>query len=150
MPDPLPAAPLSRIAVLDALRGLAALSVLFYHYLTRFGEMYHREHAVPVGFNMGSDGVWLFFMLSGYGIFMTLDRSRSVWEFAVGRFSRLFPTFWVAVTVTFAVVKFLGLPDQAVNPHDGVLNLTMLPRLFRVEFVDGVYWSLEPELFFYV
>ncbi len=94
-----------RITELDALRGLAALGVVLYHFLTRFQEMYGREHLAFWDFNVGGYGVWLFFMLSGYVIFMTLDRTRSLFDFAVGRASRLFPTFWVAVAVSFAVVK---------------------------------------------
>lgn len=142
--------PSRRIAELDALRGLAALAVLLYHFLTRFQEIYGRQHPVGIDFNAGGYGVWLFFMLSGYVIFMTLDRSRSLFDFAVGRLSRLYPAFWVAVFVTYGVVKLCGLPGQEVSVHDALLNLTMLPRLYRVEFVDGVYWSLEPELYFYL
>lgn len=140
----------SRIAELDALRGLAAMSVLLYHYLTRYQELYGRAHPVTWDFNAGGYGVSLFFMLSGFVIFMTLDRSRCVWDFVISRCARLFPTFWVAAVVTYAVVKFCGLPDQQVSVHDAIINLSMLPRLSRAEMIDGVYWSLEPELFFYL
>jgi len=154
MPASRPAASTSanRIAELDALRGLAALGVVLYHYLTRFQEMYGRDHLAFWDFNVGGYGVWLFFMLSGYVIFMTLDRTRSLMDFAVSRASRLFPAFWAAVGVTFVVVKTWGdsLFGLDVTLRDAVVNLTMLPRVFRVEFVDGVYWSLEPELYFYV
>lgn len=140
----------SRIAELDALRGLAAMSVLLYHYLTRYQEMYGRQHPVGLDFNAGGFGVCLFFMLSGFVIFMTLDRSRCVWDFVLSRCSRLFPTFWAAAIVTFLVTRKWGLPDQIVSVHDAVINLSMLPRLSRAEMIDGVYWSLEPELFFYL
>jgi peptidoglycan/LPS O-acetylase OafA/YrhL len=139
----------NRIAELDALRGLAALGVVFYHYLTRFQEMYGRHHPALWDFNAGGYGVWLFFMLSGYVIFMTLDRTRNLLDFAVSRTSRLYPAFWAAVAITYLVTKTWGLPGQDLSLREAVVNLTMLPRIFHADFVDGVYWSLEPELFFY-
>lgn len=138
-----------RISELDALRGLAAMVVLLFHFTAKFDEFYPRSPLLIRGLNWGEHGVALFFMLSGYVIFMTLERTKSVGEFVVGRFSRLYPAFWVSVLMTFCVVRAFGLPGQEVTGRDMVLNLTMMPRLFRVAMVDGVYWSLEFELWFY-
>ena len=138
-----------RIAELDALRGLAALCVMFYHFTTRFDQMFGRSVPTSVSVPWGDAGVSLFFMLSGYVIFMTLERTRTIGEFVIGRFSRLYPAFWTSLLMTFLVVRAFGLPGQEVTGKELALNFTMMPRLFRAQMVDGVYWSLEFELWFY-
>ena len=138
-----------RISELDALRGIAAIGVMIYHFTTRFGQMYPRTQPLIGEFPWGEHGVALFFMLSGYVIFMTLERTRSVGEFAIGRFSRLFPAFWTCMLLTYVVVRILGLPGQEATLRDLGFNFTMMPKLFRAMPVDGVYWSLEFEWWFY-
>ena len=146
-----PSKPVSshRISELDALRGLAAIGVLIYHFTTRFEEMFGRSQPVYANIPWGEHRVALFFMLSGYVIFMTLERTRSVGEFVVGRFSRLYPAFWASVIMTFLVVRMFGLPGQEATVRELGYNFTMMPRLWRALMVDGAYWSLEFELWFY-
>lgn len=139
-----------RLLELDALRGLAALAVVLFHYTTRYDQLFGR--AVPLGFSLpwGDHGVDLFFVISGFVILMTLERATSSLDFIVGRCARLYPAFWVAVGLTFTIVTCATLPDWQVTPRDALLNLSMLPSLLKAELVDGVYWSLQTELFFYV
>lgn len=139
----------SRITELDALRGLAALSVTLYHFLNLYGKVFGRTRPLAIDFAWGTHGVWLFFMLSGYVIFMTLERCRGFLDFMIGRFSRLFPAYWAAALVTYMIVHFYGLPGQEVPVRDALWNLSMLPRFARADFIDHSYWSLEPELIFY-
>ncbi len=142
--------PSQRIPELDALRGIAALSVVFFHYTTKFGELYGHPSALAIGVPLGHYGVQLFFCISGFVIAMTLDRTQSWRDFVVSRFSRLYPSFWIAVLLTFTVVSIFGLPGKEVGVRDLLGNLSMVPALFRVNLVDGVYWTLQVELFFYV
>lgn len=51
--------------------------------------------AVPLRF--GGYGVPLFFVISGYVVFMTLDRSKTGSQFALSRLSRLCPAYWVSM-----------------------------------------------------
>src|ERR1051325_10233808 len=70
-----------RIGEGDALRGLAARAVVFYHYGQRYGEL---GAAFPGQFPMngqpllpapwGRYGVHLFFMISGFVILMTITK----------------------------------------------------------------------------
>lgn len=138
-----------RIQELDALRGLAAVAVMLFHFTTQYDRLFGRSEPLPFSFYYGDFGVELFFMLSGFVIFMTLDRTKSVMDFVVGRFGRLYPVYWVAVGLTFAVVAFASLPGQETTVTEAVLNATMVQRLFGVRHVDGAYWSLQAELFFY-
>ena len=138
-----------RIHGLDALRGVAAVAVLLFHYTTRYQVKY--GHVSPPLFSvpLGYRGVDLFFILSGFVIFMTLDRTRRARDFVVSRFSRLFPVFWAAVLATYLVVTLAGSPGKPVSATDLLLNFTMVPELLHARLVDGAYWTLEVELLFY-
>jgi peptidoglycan/LPS O-acetylase OafA/YrhL len=152
--------PHARLAELDALRGLAAMAVVLFHYFTKFDELFGHTTAplltLPWGsidgvrlFSSGHYGVNLFFMISGFVIFMTLERTNKPMDFVVSRFSRLFPAYWVAVTLTFGVVLMLGLPGKETTWSQALANLSMVHSFFNVPHVDGVYWTLEVELLFY-
>jgi peptidoglycan/LPS O-acetylase OafA/YrhL len=139
----------NRLVELDALRGIAATLVMLFHYTTRYDQLF--GHTVPpaVFFSWGHYGVNLFFMISGFVIFMTLHRVSRPLDFIVSRFSRLFPAFWVAVILTFALTHLFDLPGKTVGTGTALLNLAMIHGLFKVPNVDGVYWTLEIELIFY-
>mgnify|MGYP001005042840 CR=1 FL=1 len=139
----------SRLVEIDALRGLAALSVVLFHYTTRFGELFGTDPRPTVSFPDGHYGVNLFFIISGFVIFMTLEKTARPMDFVVSRFSRLFPAYWLAIALTFAITHLLGLPGKLVDPGTALANLLMMHNLFHVPHVDGVYWTLEVELLFY-
>ncbi len=149
MNDPSPLRPTKRIPELDGLRGLAAISVMFFHFTLRFRELFGAPEGLWFDFPRGDYGVYLFFMLSGYVIFMTLDRTQTAGDFIVARFARLYPMYWVAMLITFIVVRIAGLPGQEVGVRDLLVNLTMVQSLFDVPHVDGAYWSLQAEILFY-
>jgi peptidoglycan/LPS O-acetylase OafA/YrhL len=139
-----------RLEDVDALRGFAALAVLLYHYFNRYDELYGHAAGVPRPFALGDYGVQLFFMISGFVIVLTLQRCRSAADFAVLRFSRLFPSYWVCLTLTAVVGLLAPLPDQALTARQIGANLTMVQGWFHVRDVDGVYWTLTLELGFYL
>ena len=138
-----------RLEELDALRGLAALGVVLFHYTTFY--QWQHGHLQPLGFGFpaGNYGVHLFFLISGFVIFMTLDRARSAGDFMVSRFSRLFPAYWTALGLTALVVYAIGMPAQRPGLATLAANTTMLQEILGFEDVDGSYWTLQVELFFY-
>lgn len=139
-----------RIAELDALRGLAAVGVVAYHYSTNYETIWGHDPDLPFCFPYGGWGVPLFFIISGYVILMTLERSENVARFAWNRFARLYPAYWAALTVTFVTVRGLGLPGRERTLAEAAVNLTMLQGFFMVPNVDGPYWTLHVEICFYV
>jgi peptidoglycan/LPS O-acetylase OafA/YrhL len=145
-----------RLQGLDGLRGIAALSVALYHWSLAASEF------APFGdtwmapwpqlswlwpWSFGGQGVALFFMISGFVILMSLENCRSPRDFLVGRLSRLFPAFWLAVTVTLMVRVWIG--GETISLSTYLANLTMLPDLLNAQYIDGVYWTLAVELKFY-
>lgn len=140
----------ARIADLDALRGLAALAVVLFHYTTRYQLVYGHVDAPAAWVAWGHYGVQLFFGISGFVIFMTLDRTRTLADFAVSRASRLYPGYWAAMALTTAVMLIAGMDELLVSPAAFAADLTMLQALAGLPSVDGVYWTLFVELSFYV
>lgn len=147
MPEATPSA--ARVVELDALRGLAALAVVAYHYTTLYAQHVGHVDRLAIGFPAGNYGVHLFFLISGFVIFMTLERTRGAMDFAVSRASRLYPAYWAAILITAGVVYTIGLPAQRLPADDVLLNFTMVQQILGAEHLDGSYWTLEVELFFY-
>lgn len=138
-----------RLSQVDSLRGLAALAVILFHFTTRFVDLYRPGLDLPVAFPYGHFGVNLFFIVSGFVIFMTLENTTRPMDFVVSRFSRLFPSYWSAIILTFGVTHWLGLPGKLVDLSPALANFFMMHSIFGVPHVDGVYWTLEVEMLFY-
>lgn len=139
----------ARLQGLDGLRGVAALAVVTYHYLYHAPEIYP-QLGTPVWWaRVGVEGVRLFFVISGFVIFMSLTGS-TLRVFAIRRFIRLYPIYWVAAALTFTVVAIVGLPGGEVGGWDALVNITMIHRYVGVPSIEPAYWTLAIELAFYV
>ena len=139
-----------RIFELDAFRGIAAVAVVIFHYTSRFDELYGYPSPVP-HFDRGAYGPHVFFVISGFVILMTLERTKKSMDFVTSRFFRLYPVYWAGLILTFTVLTLFPLPHIPEIPFRRFLvNLTMLQGFFRVKHVDGVYWTLTVELAFYI
>jgi peptidoglycan/LPS O-acetylase OafA/YrhL len=140
---------IQRYQELDALRGIAAVSIMLYHYTERYTELYgHNENLlfyVPLGY-MGVD---ILFILCGFLTIATLNRHKTAFDYVLARFSRLYPVYFVSVCLTSAATYFIGLPGRTVKPIHALANLSMLHPFFHIPFVDGVYWSLMVQITFY-
>lgn len=139
-----------RLDELDALRGIGAIAVVIYHYTTRFHEKFPDAGHVPFDFIGGDYRVLLFFAISGFAIFFTLDRIRDAADFVANRAVRLFPAYWTAMLLTLAV-EHLGHVTSLYVPTVAVIaNISMLEGFVFLPAVDGAYWTLTVEIGFYV
>lgn len=136
----------SRLKELDALRGLAAVFVVLFHY-----SLSGRPHYDI--FRFGITGVDLFFIISGFVIMMSIERIQYGYEFIISRFCRLFPTYWVCVTVTLIIIM-LAKPyynEPVIVPwHQYWANMTMFQYYLGYENLDGPYWTMIVEMSFYL
>jgi peptidoglycan/LPS O-acetylase OafA/YrhL len=139
-----------RISQIDGLRGLAAFLVLGFHLTTRYDQLYGHIQHIPINVPWGRIGVHLFFAISGFVILMTLRKVKAPMDFAVSRFSRLYPTYWVCMLLTAVLLAIFPLPDQPVSLGQVAGNFLMFHGIFGVHHVNGTYWTLEVELIFYV
>jgi peptidoglycan/LPS O-acetylase OafA/YrhL len=164
---------LERWAFAHLLRGIAALSVIVFHttwvfwqwpgavagllYVpTRPGkslDLWPSAFARMSWFNLGSFGVALFFLISGFVIPYALMRQSRL-GFLAARALRLWPTYAVGLASTIAWLGLLawafGRPfplrwaDVATHFALGARDLTGTPS------IDGVVWTLEVEVRFYL
>jgi len=170
---------LDRVPAIDALRGLAALSVVIYHARNIFwiglAETWHRHGLRPdfnallgylsAPFSYGSLGVTLFFVLSGYcihrrgaALLAVHPRARFDYKsFALRRFLRIYPTYVAALLLTAAIDGFLAarlgfhLPGQDDSLYAfGISLLTLQGYLAPFFGTNGVFWTLAMEVHLYL
>lgn len=140
-----------RFGEIDGLRGIAALIVLISHYTWAYDYHFNLMPAHRFHFLYGDLGVEIFFIISGFVIYMTLNKVSALRDFAMSRFSRLYPTYWLCMLITLLVITVFPVPTIGHYSFSEVLmNFTMVQGVFNVRHIDQVYWSLEVELFFYV
>jgi peptidoglycan/LPS O-acetylase OafA/YrhL len=138
-----------RMDNIDFLRAIAILSVLFYHYTTRFSPDFYHASYMPLEFHGGQHGVDLFFIVSGYCIFMTLERSKDFATFWGKRFARIQPAYIAGVMITSVLVYIFPLDDREPTVTAAVGNIFWLNMIPGFPMIDGAYWSLVVELKFY-
>lgn len=143
--------PASRFLELDALRGLAVLAVLLFHYSLRYREIFgDNQQPFLLNFSYGYFGVHLFFIISGFVILMTIETTSKIRVFFFKRFARLYPVYWFSVLLTFAITSLVALPGRIESRRVVLVNLTMFQGFLNIPDVDGAYWSLAMELAFYL
>lgn len=104
-------------------------------------------------FTYGVTGVDLFFIISGFVIFLTINRTTHWKDFVLNRFIRLYPTYWLCVSFTVFLVLVVKLfTGQEVNQllPQYIINLSMFQHYFNVKDLDGSYWTLIIEMLFYI
>ena len=142
-----------RLQEIDLLRFLAALAVVFYHYTflanTGHGLVVGAWPELAVYSRYGYLGVELFFMISGFVILLSAQ-GRSTGAFVRSRIIRLYPAYWLGVTLTAIVLAFWGEGRQTVTIGQYLANLTMLQKFVGIRHIDGVYWTLVVEMKFYL
>lgn len=133
-----------RYLELDALRGIAAMIVVLFHY-SMVAEVSCER------FKFGITGVDLFFMISGFVIALSIHHVSTAREFIINRLSRLYPTYWTAVTFTFCLIclkhLYMGLD---INWLDYLGNMTMFQYYLGILDLDGPYWTMIIEMIFYI
>jgi len=148
----------NRLEKLEALRGFAALYVVFFHTLPQ--KIYLWGINVGTFFRFGPEAVIVFFVLSGFVIKYTYERSadKSFRFYFVRRFIRLYiPLFFIFLLGY--LLKCYGEASLA-NPEWKILfgNILMLqdvisqkPNVLSPTYMgNGVLWSLSYEWWFYM
>lgn len=140
---------------LNAIRGMAAILVMLYHYTIRYNEnpltsMYSIDWFIT--FDWGCAAVSTFFILSGFlgsKHLLQTGNLRGVFSFYLNRIVRLYPSFWICLIIT-SIVSFGFFPNYSLTLKDVVKNATMFPNYFGAKYIDGAYWTLQVEWTFYI
>src|ERR1043166_5904523 len=152
----------SRLQSIDALRGIAALGVVFYH------AVWQSSNAVPANIfrwpvqllqfvsSFGYIGVFLFFVISGFCIHLQWAKARANQQpqsikfgtFWRRRFRRLYPPYLIA----FGLFMLMAALSTGINVtrffvYDVVMHILMLHNLDpnTCYSINGVFWTLAIE-----
>jgi peptidoglycan/LPS O-acetylase OafA/YrhL len=145
-----------RVETIDIFRGIAILLVVLFHFTARLpAASLNITDGAPIPVSFGWVGVYFFFVISGYCIFLTLERSATVSLFLARRISRIYPAFVAAVVLLFVFQLAAFVPsvpeanyrEAAAGPLDVLLNLLFLGEIG--EWVNGSFWSIAAEVKFY-
>jgi peptidoglycan/LPS O-acetylase OafA/YrhL len=140
-----------RFYELDLVRFVAAFAVMLTHYTYSGylnGYVPFEVPAVGGVTRYGYFGLVLLFMISGFVILMTAQ-NRSWSGFVTSRAVRLYPTYWICVSLTALVVFVSNYEPVPMSLSKYLANLTLLQSGLGFDHIDGVYWTLEVELVFY-
>ena len=138
-----------KLESLQVFRGLAALSVIFYHVSLQFKYLVTEVSVEGVHSyaRLGSLGVDFFFVLSGFIIFLIHQKDlgvpASARGFAIKRVIRIWPLVLAIVLIKSCYVALVRPADLSLI--DVVNNLLLLPGPKLV----GVSWTLTFEMLFY-
>jgi peptidoglycan/LPS O-acetylase OafA/YrhL len=145
---------LTHVGGLDLIRFVAASLVLTFHlaffsWASSVGLNYELVGAPKypeLAFtNAGWVGVEIFFVLSGFVIAQSAEGSSAL-RFLRGRVGRLMPAIWICSSLTLVVLLWLGGTDIHKGAPDYFRTLIIYPS---GPWIDGVYWTLTLEVFFY-
>lgn len=139
-----------RVLELDAVRALAALSLMLFHFTYLYSKKY--GYVPPLGFDFpyGKYGTQLFFMLSGYVNAMTLLGKREPWDFVAARAIRVLPSYYLVIALNLLLLLLLPFAREGTYtwPQVGA-NLTVIPGVWGYDYLEPVTWTLQVEVLFY-
>ena len=140
---------------IQGLRAVAALMVLSSHLFWDIVPMRTHPARLWIG-AVGPSGVDIFFVISGFIIYHVTRRSaaqaaiegrgRAFYTFAMKRFIRIYPLYWIVFGVAAAMMIWLP-------PESGFMKTPQLELLFLVNSITNyrvqAAWTLTFEVYFY-
>ena len=136
--------------LLDGLRGVAAILVLFYHIFEgfSFAEITNGDgDGIIRTLNHGHIAVDFFFILSGFVLSYAYDdrwKKMNTWQFFKRRLIRLHPMLIMGAVIGTIAFAFVGFEkwDGATTPT-GWIMIAMLLTMFMIPAVPGVPYEVR-------
>ncbi len=161
-------APGNRIVILDSVRGIAALIVVFHHLYSVYFNDFNRIFSVGVNsiFGMISElnleAVLFFFVISGFSIKLNsyklnLNSDEGINKYFYKRFKRILPPYYISLIIAGLIAfSFFNRSDESLSVYNLAGNILFLQtpgsikgNWFLPYAYNGVLWSLSFEMFFY-
>jgi peptidoglycan/LPS O-acetylase OafA/YrhL len=149
---------LNRLGYIDAIRGLAAASVIYFHSsqdILHDGQVKGAvDQAIVFTFSttldLGKIAVVTFFCVSGFVIPFSLLRgsTHNIRDFLISRVFRLYPAYWASILIGVAFYRYHN--DWPLTGKMLIANVTMFQQFIGIPNIIGVYWTLQIELTFYL
>lgn len=101
---------------------------------------------------LGNAGVFGFFVLSGFVISEACDRfyAGAPQRFLLNRFLRLYPTYWAACALAFAIYWYIDHPQLNTSPIDLLSNLGIVYVPPGTFLWISVIWAVGIEIRYYL
>ncbi|WP_239117053.1 acyltransferase family protein [Planotetraspora phitsanulokensis] len=136
----------TRLAWLDALRGIGAMAVVAEHMLPWLMPALR-----PYWFNLGMYGVLVFFLVSGYIIPASLEHRGDVRAFWISRIFRLYPLYLLVIGLVLVMAIWVPVRMEVPrHPSSVAAHLSMLLDVVHMGGVADPMWTLSYEMVFYL
>lgn len=152
---------LSKIYILDAVRGVAAMIVALYHFIhfsNHHGSLFDEKATILKTVDPFLHGsICVFFIISGYVIFLHLERNGYriqnygifLWKRILRMHLPLSICLLLIVVVNTVFQSYLGLATE-VDPGRLLANITLTASFFDYEWYNPIFWTLSIEFQFYL
>jgi len=150
-----------RLDGIDILRGLAVITIVIYHFFVLLGLT--NNVAFLYVNTLASLGVPLFFVISGYLIYRSVDRNvsqkgikRGVLSYFFHRLFRILPAYYFNLFIVFLMAGFIMNQDYFYT--DAFFKQFFSHLTFTSYFtyqstgfgINGAYWTLSIEMLWYI
>jgi len=155
-------APSFRSNNFDLLRLFAAAQVVYFHVIENLDVQPPPLLALPTRLLALFPGVPIFFVISGFLISMSYERSPSWRSYALNRFLRIYPALWVCFLVSCAVIGMqVGWSRIAIGADKLAFWIAMqlsIGQFYAPHAIEAAYggghpngslWTIPVELQFY-
>lgn len=150
-----------KISYIDALRGIAILSVIWFHcHLSQFSDTQHYYSIMDLLGSPAAMGVQLFYVLSAFTLFLSQSRRKVADEhtanFFVRRFFRIAPMYYVAIVYYVGQMCYTStqsLTDAVSENIFGILANVLLLHGLSPVWINSIIpggWSVGIEVLFYI
>jgi peptidoglycan/LPS O-acetylase OafA/YrhL len=150
--------PTGRIVTVDALRGIAAVSVAWFHFTQANPAL--APGMLKASGQYGYLGVEIFFVISGFVIPYALEKAKyrhgQFWSFLSKRVVRLDPPYLANMCFTLALAFVVPLvpgfrgPKPHFTPTQLLSHIAYLNNVVGKPWINPVYWTLGIEFQYYL
>ena len=153
-------AKIGHINSINSLRGLAALSVVFYHFICTTTDYITNQTVLDI-FHFGNKGVQVFFIISGIVIPLSMIKAKYslplFGKFILKRFTRIEPPY-----IGVVLIGILYLYARNFVPSSAQVDLTpsirdvalhfgyLVPFVEDAKWIKPVFWTLSVEFQYYL
>jgi len=135
------------VDTIDYLRGLLALTIMIYHYLSWSGLIIVNSNNLL--FRFALYGVSIFFIISGFSLSIAhikdnFLRIENILSFFKKRFARIYPLFFFVIILSI-IINYRGVN----NIRELLINLTISFGFLHYDSLTPGSWSIGIEVIFY-
>ena len=142
--------PVNNFSWIQALRGIAALMVLFFHMHPHW-DLHPMLSWTTAATRWGFSGVDIFFTLSGFVVYQSARRTISqngLWPFARKRLLRIYLGYWPVLLLMALTTVFIYEADLPPVRKMIFSTLLLYPNIWDNWLAPA--WSLTMEIYFYL